>query len=102
MKSKERHKLKENEFARTVVHARELVQTRGRDFVSLAVIAVVAILIAGGYAWWRQSRTRVAPPWLMLTSPPCCSRLSASRIACRLVSSSSLSRRSDGRASSTA
>jgi TolA-binding protein len=60
MKSKERHKLKENEFARTVVHARELVQTRGRDFASLAVIAIVAILIAGGYAWWRQSRNAKA------------------------------------------
>src|SRR5262245_1917321 len=60
MKSKERHKLKENEFARTVGHARELVQTRGRDFASLAVIAIVAILIAGGYAWWRQSRNAKA------------------------------------------
>jgi len=60
MKSKERHKLKENEFARTVVHARELFQTRGRDFASLAVIAIVAILIAGGYAWWRQARNAKA------------------------------------------
>jgi TolA-binding protein len=56
MKSKERHKLKENEFARTVAHARGLVQTRGRDFASLGVILVLAILLAGGYAWWRQSR----------------------------------------------
>jgi TolA-binding protein len=60
MKSNERHKLKENEFARTVVHARELVQTRGRDFASLAVIAIIAILIAGGYAWWRQARNAKA------------------------------------------
>ena len=56
MKSKERHKLKENEFARTVAQARGLVQTRGRDFASLGVILVLAILLAGGYAWWRQSR----------------------------------------------
>jgi len=60
MKSKERHKLKENEFARTVSQARDLMQTRGRDFASLAVIAIVAILIAGGYAWWRQSRNAKA------------------------------------------
>jgi TolA-binding protein len=56
MKSKERHKLKENEFARTVAQARGLVQTRGRDLASLGVILVLAILLAGGYAWWRQSR----------------------------------------------
>ena len=31
MKSQERHKLKENEFARTVVHAREVLATRQRD-----------------------------------------------------------------------
>ena len=56
MKSKERHKLKENEFARTVAQARGLLQARGGDFASLGVILVVAILLAGGYAWWRQSR----------------------------------------------
>ncbi len=56
MKSKERHKLHQNVFARTVLQARELMETRVRDFASLAVIAIVAILIAGGYAWWRQSR----------------------------------------------
>ena len=56
MKSKERHKLKENEFARTVAQARGLVQNRGGDFASLGVILVLAILLAGGYGWWRQSR----------------------------------------------
>ena len=56
MKSKERHKLKENEFARTVAQARGLMQTRGRDMASLAAIVIVALLLAGGYAWWRQSR----------------------------------------------
>jgi TolA-binding protein len=56
MKSKERHKLKENEFARTVAQARDLVQTRGRDFASLTAILIVAIVLAGGYAWWRQAR----------------------------------------------
>ncbi len=56
MKSKERHKLKENEFARTVAQARGLMQTRGRDMASLAAIVIVALLLAGGYAWWRESR----------------------------------------------
>ncbi len=31
MKSTERHKLKENEFAHTVARAREVIDTRGRD-----------------------------------------------------------------------
>ena len=47
---------------------------------------------------WRQSRTRVAPPWLIRISPASCSRLSASRTAWRLAPSCSDSRRSDGTA----
>ena len=47
---------------------------------------------------WRQSRTRVAPPWLIWISPASCSRLSASRTAWRLAPSCSESRRSDGTA----
>ena len=34
---------------------------------------------------WRQSSTRVAPPWLIRTRPACCSRLSTCRTACRLT-----------------
>ncbi len=60
MKSKERHKLKENEFARTVAHASELMQTRGRDMATLAIVFIAAIALAGGYAWWRQSRNAKA------------------------------------------
>jgi len=60
MKSKERHKLKENEFARTVAHASDLFQTRGRDMVTLTVVIVVALVLAGGFAWWRQSRNAKA------------------------------------------
>ena len=56
MKSTERHKLKENEFARTVAHAREAMQTRGRDVATIAVAVIVAVALAGGYAGWRQSR----------------------------------------------
>lgn len=55
MKSQERHKLKENEFARTVGHARDVLATRQRD-ITWAVAAVVVLLaIVGGYVWWRQS-----------------------------------------------
>lgn len=56
MKATERHKLKENEFARSVAQARELMETRGRDLALLGVVVVAAIALAGGYAWWRQSR----------------------------------------------
>jgi TolA-binding protein len=56
MKSTERHKLKENEFARTVAHARETMQERGRDVGIIAVVVIAAIALAGGYGWWRQAR----------------------------------------------
>jgi TolA-binding protein len=60
MKSKERHKLKENDFARTVAQASGYMQTRGQDMAKIVTVVVVAILLAGGYAWWRQSRNAEA------------------------------------------
>ena len=60
MKSTERHKLKQNEFARTVAQARELMQSRQRDVTALVAIVVVAIVLAAGYGWWRQSRNQKA------------------------------------------
>jgi len=60
MKSTERHKLKENEFARTVAHAREAMQTRGRDIATIVVVVIAAVALAAGYAWWRQSRNAKA------------------------------------------
>jgi TolA-binding protein len=56
MKRTERHKLKENEFARTVEHAREVVAQRQRDIVTVVVAAVVLLVLIGGYSWWRSSR----------------------------------------------
>lgn len=56
MKRTERHKLKENEFARTVAHARETLQQRGRDVGMIVVAIVAALALAAGYGWWRQSR----------------------------------------------
>jgi TolA-binding protein len=56
MKSVERHRLKQNEFARTVAQAREVASTRQRDIVAVVTAAVVLLAAVGGYAWWRQSR----------------------------------------------
>lgn len=56
MKSTERHKLKENEFARSVAHAREVVETRGRDIARLAIAVLVIGAVVVGYSFWRQSR----------------------------------------------
>jgi TolA-binding protein len=56
MKSTERHKLKENEFAHTVARAREVMDTRGRDMATVAVLVVAALAIAFGYMAWRHSR----------------------------------------------
>jgi TolA-binding protein len=60
MKATERHKLKENEFARTVAQARQTIESRGRD-VGLMVLAIaIALAAVGGYTWWRQSRNAKA------------------------------------------
>ena len=32
------------------------MQTRGQDIAKLVTVVVIAIVLAGGYAWWRQSR----------------------------------------------
>ncbi len=60
MKSTERHRLKENEFARTVGRARDLLETRRRDMTAIVLVLVAAILLAGGYGWWRQARNAKA------------------------------------------
>lgn len=60
MKAIERHKLKENEFARTVAHAQQAMATRGRDIGMLVGVVIAALLLAGGYAWWRQNRNERA------------------------------------------
>src|SRR5687768_7550454 len=60
MKSTERHKLKENEFARSVEAAREMISTRTSDIARLAIAAVVILAVVGGYSLWRQSRNTKA------------------------------------------
>ena len=56
MKSTERHKLKENEFEKTVARTREVVAERQNE-ITMAIVAVVAVLvIAGGYLAYRSSQ----------------------------------------------
>ena len=47
MKSTERHKLKENEFAHTVARTREMVEQR-RNELTMVVVAVVAVAVIAG------------------------------------------------------
>jgi TolA-binding protein len=56
MKSEERHKLKENELARSVIGAGAALEGRRRDITLGVTVVVVLLAIVGGYTWWRQSR----------------------------------------------
>jgi TolA-binding protein len=56
MKSIERHKLKENDFAQSVARAREVIDTRGRDMATIIVVVIAALALALGYMAWRHSR----------------------------------------------
>jgi TolA-binding protein len=60
MKSTERHKLKENELARSVTAARQMVSERQTDIVRLGALVVVIVALVGGYSWWRQSQNAKA------------------------------------------
>jgi predicted negative regulator of RcsB-dependent stress response len=56
MKRTERHKLKENEFARSVARARTVMDERRSDITKAVVAFVILIAAVGGYAWWSLSR----------------------------------------------
>jgi TolA-binding protein len=56
MKSTERHKLKENEFAHTVARTREMVNARPREVTTIVIAALAVVIALGGYFWWRASR----------------------------------------------
>jgi TolA-binding protein len=56
MKSTERHRLKENQFARGVVHARERLSSRRREIAMAIGALVLAIVAVAGFATWRASR----------------------------------------------
>lgn len=56
MKRTERHRLKQNEFARSVVHARERLTSRRRE-IAMAIGALVLVVAAvAGFAAWRAAR----------------------------------------------
>jgi TolA-binding protein len=56
MKSTERHKLKENEFAHTVARTREMMDQRRNEITMLVVGVVAVVTIIGGYFAWKSSR----------------------------------------------
>jgi TolA-binding protein len=60
MKSTDRHRLKEDEFTRTVLRARTALEERRRQITQAVVALVVIAVVVGGYFWWRQSRARAA------------------------------------------
>jgi TolA-binding protein len=60
MKRTDRHKLKENEFARTVAQARDVVQSRGAEITRIVLGAAVLIAIVAGFYWWRSAREGAA------------------------------------------
>src|SRR4030095_13815829 len=64
MKGIERHKLKENDFARTVAHARDALETRRSEFGVIALVAALVVAAALGYYWWRSSRNAAADTML--------------------------------------
>jgi TolA-binding protein len=57
VKAKDRHKLKENDFAQTVERARELVAGRQREVTLLATLVVVALVAIGAYFAWQTNRS---------------------------------------------
>lgn len=56
MKSTERHKLKENEFAHTVARTREMVDQRRTEVATIAIAVIAVAVVVGGYFFWRTSR----------------------------------------------
>src|SRR5258708_28436360 len=56
MKSTERHKIKENEFAHTVARTRDIVNQRPKETAMLAGAVLAVALIAGGFFTWRASQ----------------------------------------------
>jgi hypothetical protein len=60
MKSTERHKLKQNEFERTVAQARQAVVDRQSEITTSLVALAVVLVVIGGYFGFRASRNAKA------------------------------------------
>ena len=56
MKSSERHKIKENEFAQTVARTRDMVNERPREVATIAIAVLGVAIAVGGFFAWRASR----------------------------------------------
>jgi TolA-binding protein len=56
VKSTDRHKLKENEFAQTVARTREMVNQRPREAATIAIAALAVAMAVGGVFAWKASR----------------------------------------------
>jgi TolA-binding protein len=56
MKSTERHKLKENEFAHTIAQAREVLDARKRTLTTALLALAVAVVAVGGFVYWRSTK----------------------------------------------
>jgi predicted negative regulator of RcsB-dependent stress response len=60
MRRSERHHLKENAFAVAIAGLREQLQGTGPALGAAAAIAVVALMLFGGYSWWSDRATSEA------------------------------------------
>jgi TolA-binding protein len=56
VKSSERHRIKENEFAETVARTREIVNERPREVATVAIAVLAVALALGGFFAWKASR----------------------------------------------
>jgi TolA-binding protein len=56
MKSTERHKLKENDFAHTVARTREMVEQRRKEVMAIVIAVIAVTAVIGGYLTWRAAR----------------------------------------------
>jgi len=60
MKAKERHELKQNEFAETAMQAVHWVTANRDKAIGVGVLVVVIAAGVGGYAWWRSNTNNQA------------------------------------------
>jgi TolA-binding protein len=56
VKSTDRHKLKENDFAQTMARTRAMVNERPREMATIAIGVLVVALALGAFATWKASR----------------------------------------------
>jgi tetratricopeptide (TPR) repeat protein len=60
MKREERHHLKENDFAKVLERTGEGVRSHSRGVSMAAILIAVALVLVGGYFFWRSNRQEKA------------------------------------------